>query len=322
MLTQGATDEPAWVDDIETGCRFFRTDVRSPSEVINGKAWVQAFEHVLQNMPQPPRPRRTLGVSMSEGHDPRHTMQAFGVKQRNDALKAMRDAAATPGLPEPARHGIGRLLRLPSGHEVLLVCNVGTDAPSTLPAKFRDMPLEALSFVAVGARCPHGGACLNEGELKDVEDLAAPGRRAFVRCSQHNMQFDLQTGEGVGNYLKLERFPVKVLHGAVYVGIPVAGPQVVPGGNSSVAAAAPVEGPPAGTMDVDMEGCDGCAAPVQPSEQHIPDKALAGEMPPPPVPAFSSSALHEIAAAAAEAASGVRWRSRSPRTLRKQQTAF
>lgn len=305
--------EPAYVDaqDGPTGMhfRFFRTDVSSAAEVVNGKAWIQSFEHVLQKLPELPRPgprqRRALGVSMSEGHDPRHTMQSFGMKQRNDALKAMRDAEQTPGLPDPARHGFGKVLTLPSGHEVLLVCNVGPAAAAALPQRFRDTPLEQLTWLAVAARCPHAGSCLNDGELKDVEDLATPGRRALIRCPQHNMQFDLHTGQGEGNYLQLQRFPVQVAHGAVYIGVPLPGTQAAEGTPAPQPAAE-------AAMDVDMTdgGAELEALPQPPRgpDAVVPASALAGSMPPPAVPVCSSSAALE------------RCRSRTPRSLRKTQT--
>eukprot|EP00928_Gymnodinium_smaydae_P007476 TRINITY_DN12688_c0_g2_i1.p1 TRINITY_DN12688_c0_g2~~TRINITY_DN12688_c0_g2_i1.p1 ORF type:complete len:356 (-),score=77.94 TRINITY_DN12688_c0_g2_i1:69-1088(-) len=270
---------PAFVDhvDAETGSgwRFFRTDVERAEQVTNGKAWIQTFEHVLQKLP---RPRRTLGVSLSDSGDPRHTMPAFGAKQRNDAVKAMRDPAATPGLPEGARRGVGQQLRLPSGHEVLLICNVGSRSPAELPRKFREMPLESLSFLAVAAKCPHMGGCLNEGELKDVEDLVppsrvlageAPGRRAVLRCPWHNMQFDLETGQGVGNHLELQRFPVRVAFGAVYIGVPAEDAGAGAASANVAAACAPENGPlqplagakqsaaedESESMDVDMDVC-------------------------------------------------------------------
>jgi len=215
---------PAYVDHADPASgviwRFHRTEIEGPEHVTNGKAWIQTFEHVLRNLP---RPRRTLGVSLSDSGDPRYSMPAFGVKQRNDATKAMREPDTTPGLPDGARHGVGVVVKLPSGHQVLITCNVGPEAPVELPRKFREMPLEELTFLAVDSRCPHMQACLNEGEVKDVEDLAVPGvvprRRAIIRCPWHNMQFDLQTGEGVGNHLQLETYPVRVAYGALYVGV-------------------------------------------------------------------------------------------------------
>ncbi|CAK0890165.1 unnamed protein product [Prorocentrum cordatum] len=215
---------PPFLDDVcpSTGAawRFYRTEVERADQLTNGRAWIQAFEHVLQNMP---RPRRQLVPSISDSGDPRHTLPSYGPKQRNDAARAMRDPAATPGLPEAARTGFGRQLRLPSGDEVLVIVNVGRKAPLQLPRKFRDMSLEELepSIIVAAARCPHMGACLNEGEIKDVEDLAGGGRRAVVRCPWHNQQFDLHSGEGEGNASRLPLHHARVLHGALYVGAPL-----------------------------------------------------------------------------------------------------
>lgn len=262
----------AYVDEVDQQngdqWRFYRTKVEETAHLTNGRAWIQTFEHVLKNLPQNlPRPRRTLGVSLSDSGDPRYSMPAYGVKQRNDAAKAMREPQTTPGLPEGARHGVGTQLRLPSGDEVLLICNVGAQCPAELPRKFREMALEELSLLAVGAKCPHQGGCLNEGEIKDVEDIVASGvqtsRRAIIRCPWHNMQFDLQTGEGIGNHLRLERYPVRVMYGAVYIGVRflngrvgggVVGPAMAAGGGCSQALDAEGAAAQAPSMDVDMEG--------------------------------------------------------------------
>lgn len=234
--------------------RYYRTEIERADQLTNGQAWIQTFEHVLQTLP---RPRRQLAVSISDCGDPRHTLPAFGPKQRNDAAKAMREPQVTPSLPEGARHGVGKQIKLPSGDQVLILCNVGAQAPKQLPRKFRDMPLEELALIAVAAKCPHMGACLNEGELKDVEDIATPGgRRAIIRCPWHNMQFDLQTGEGVGNHSHLPRYPVRVALGALYVGVRL--PQGAPTHDTS--AMVPLEE----AMDVDME--DGGAQEVRVSE--------------------------------------------------------
>lgn len=308
---------PPYVDEVDpqTGdpWRFYRTKVEDTTAVTNGRAWIQTFEHVLRNLP---RPRRTLGVSISDSGDPRHSMPAYGAKQRNDAARAMREPDMTPGLPEGARHGVGTQLRLPSGDEVLLICNVGPQTPAQLPRKFREMPLEELSFLAVAAKCPHMGGCLNEGEIKDVEDIVAVGmdkpRRAIIRCPWHNMQFDLFTGEGVGNHSWLPRYPVRVMYGAVYVAVRLqngiaSGGAVGPVG--AVAGAGSKELP----MDVDMDGGatpvalqDGCGAAAA--------LGLAG-------PAAAGGPAWPAAPATAVAARGPA-RSRSPaRQLRQHKTA-
>lgn len=255
---EGSGVPPACVDEVDPATgevwRFYRTHVEGPGQLTNGKAWIQTFDHVLKNLP---RPRRQLGISISDSGDPRFSMPAYGAKQRNEAAKAMREPAVTPGLPEGARRGIGTPLKLPTGDEVLLVCNVGAAAPLELPRKFREMRLEEISVFAVAAKCPHMGGCLNEGELKDVEDIAVPGqRRAIIRCPWHNMQFDLQTGEGIGNGSQLRRYPVRVAHGALYVGTLLAD------ASPALAAGAAGTGGNAQEMDVDMDcAADGAPAP-------------------------------------------------------------
>mmetsp|Transcript_127260 Transcript_127260/g.360157 ORF Transcript_127260/g.360157 Transcript_127260/m.360157 type:complete len:320 (+) Transcript_127260:131-1090(+) len=285
---------PAFIDEVDgnTGhlWRFYRT-VERTDQLTNGKAWIQTFEHVLKNLP---RPRRALGISLSEATDPRYTMPSFGAKQRNDAAKAMRDPQATPGLPDGARSGIGTPLRLPSGDDVLIVCNVGPEAPPQLPQKFRETPLQDLAIIVVAAKCPHMGGCLNDGELKDVEDIVAPGaakgHRAIVRCPWHNMQFDLSTGEGVGNYSALPRYPSRVAHGALYIGVRLGASQAAPAAAGDGAAMAPdacaavgtgVGAGDAdhavGTMDVDMEaGTAPAAAPAVLAMAEMPPSLAAG----------------------------------------------
>lgn len=287
---------PAYVDEVDKNTghlwRFHRTTIERADQLTNGKAWIQTFEHVLQKLP---RPRRTLGISLSECTDPRHTMPSFGSMERNAAVKAMRDPQATPGLPEGARQGIGTQLKLPSGEIVLVVCNVGPQAPLQLPQKFRDTPLEELAIIAVAAKCPHMGGCLNEGELKDVEDIAMPGtakvHRAIVRCPWHNMQFDLWTGEGVGNYNSLPRYPCQVMHGALYIGVhlDVSQTVTVP---STDGDAINVD-TTMGTMEVDMED---------------------GPMPTIVPPALTTAEMPSSMTAGLEAA--MRVRSRSPKLLR------
>eukprot|EP00933_Yihiella_yeosuensis_P071111 TRINITY_DN79300_c0_g1_i1.p1 TRINITY_DN79300_c0_g1~~TRINITY_DN79300_c0_g1_i1.p1 ORF type:complete len:289 (+),score=48.23 TRINITY_DN79300_c0_g1_i1:70-936(+) len=249
---------PAFIDEVDPATgkrwRFHRTEIEKAEQLTNGRAWIQVFEHVVAKLP---RPRRQLGVSLSDSSDPRYTMPGVPMKQRNDAVKAMRDSQVTPGLPDAARKGPGQVIRLRNGEEVLLICNVGASSPKELPQKFREMSLEALSIMAVSNKCPHMGGCLNEGELKDVEDLAGGPRRAILRCPWHNWQFDVRTGEGIGNHAHLPTYPVRVVHGALYVATLLQeGPTT---GDPNVCDASPskdscgameVEG---GQMEVDME---------------------------------------------------------------------
>uniref|UniRef100_A0A7S1VZU3 Rieske domain-containing protein n=1 Tax=Alexandrium catenella TaxID=2925 RepID=A0A7S1VZU3_ALECA len=299
--------------DQQTGepWRFLRTNITEVADLTNGRAWIQTFEHVLKNLP---KPRRALGISLSDSGDPRYSMPAYGVKQRNDAAKAMREPEATPGLPDGARRGVGTQLKLPSGDEVLLVCNIGPNSPAELPRKFREMPLHELSFLAVAAKCPHQGGCLNEGEIKDVEDIASMGtqmpRRAIIRCPWHNMQFDLHSGEGIGNHLQLARYPVRVAHGAVYIGVRFQNGTFGGGaGYPAAATAAPCIQPldsgvapgqePSMDVDMDMDGGGAC--------QSNPAGSLCSGFPP--------------AAMAAPAHGTTRSRS-PPRQLRQHRTMF
>lgn len=313
--------------------RFYRTEIERAEHLTNGKAWIQVFEHVLQNPPKraesdAPRPRRQLRAVVSDSGVPSHSMQGYAPKLRNEAVKNMRDRSALKDLPEGARGGVGKLLRFPNNEEALVICNVGPRAAKDLPRKFRDMPLEELSIIAIASKCPHQGGHLIEGELIDVEELAAPGtvagRQAIIRCPWHNYQFDLHTGEGLGNHCTpLRRYPVTVKFGALYVAMrgdhrqSHAGPGCV--GCSWTAPSGAAEAPAAlaqasdatgGDMDVDMEAdLHAAAVPVG-----VNDAAAMNDM----------AASGYLAAAMALLGSAIqppRGRSRSPsRQLRPQHT--
>ena len=73
------------------------------------------------------------------------------------------------------------------------------------------------------------GGCLNECELKDVEDIAMPGaakvHRAIVKCPWHNMQFDLWTDTNVGNYTCMPWYSCQAMQKALVFGVHVASGQ-------------------------------------------------------------------------------------------------
>lgn len=70
---------------------------------------------------------------------------------------------------------------------------------------------------AVGARCPHQGGRLSDGEVGDIEDAAKGGgcRTAYVTCPVHKMQFDLASGRVLrGNCAPLATYSVRFSEGS------------------------------------------------------------------------------------------------------------
>ncbi|CAK0849860.1 unnamed protein product [Prorocentrum cordatum] len=70
---------------------------------------------------------------------------------------------------------------------------------------------------AVGARCPHQGGRLSDGEVGDIEDTARGGgcRTAYVTCPVHKMQFDLASGRVLrGSCAPLATYSVRLAEGS------------------------------------------------------------------------------------------------------------
>jgi len=68
---------------------------------------------------------------------------------------------------------------------------------------------------AVGARCPHQGGNLSEGEVGDIEDLlgtgSKDGKRPYVTCPVHKMQFDLRDGSVIdGHCSPMKTYKVRI----------------------------------------------------------------------------------------------------------------
>lgn len=60
-------------------------------------------------------------------------------------------------------------------------------------------------------RCPHAGARLSEGMIRGVT----------LRCAAHHWEFDVLTGAGVNpRTCALQRYPVRIVDGAVMVHVP------------------------------------------------------------------------------------------------------
>lgn len=148
---------------------------------------------------------RVLQQVASAGDEPQYWARAGDLSnaERNRLLEEMR----RDGQPSPGRRSM-----LPTGDEVIFWFNAGpvADDGSTVPMADR--------VFVTGARCPHQGVCLAEGELREIEDLAGV-RRPVVRCPRHNRLFDICTGEGQGNYDTLRRYRARFIqeHQRFYV---------------------------------------------------------------------------------------------------------
>jgi 3-phenylpropionate/trans-cinnamate dioxygenase ferredoxin component len=58
--------------------------------------------------------------------------------------------------------------------------------------------------------CPHAGSALGSGPLEEC----------VVRCPAHGLAFDVRTGCGKGNFMKVATYPVRIEGGRVLVGVP------------------------------------------------------------------------------------------------------
>ena len=167
------------------------TEIQRCGDLVDGSQWIAALEQHLKAEPQP---GRQLRMTVSDGDNPQFWAAGATLRARNDALRKMQP---------PARE-----VTLLTRHKVLFWFNVGPGVQK------RDR------VYVTDSTCPHQGACLLAGELKDVEDLANQ-RKAMVRCPRHNKSFDLSTGESPGNCERLRVYPCKFHQGRYYVQVPV-----------------------------------------------------------------------------------------------------
>jgi 3-phenylpropionate/trans-cinnamate dioxygenase ferredoxin subunit len=63
---------------------------------------------------------------------------------------------------------------------------------------------------AIEDSCPHAGSALGCGSLEG----------GVVRCPSHGLPFDVRTGCGLDNSMKVATYPVRVDCGRVWVGVP------------------------------------------------------------------------------------------------------
>jgi len=193
------------------GLTWLRTDVRRGPDLVDGKAWIEAFQRRLavvqeSDGAQAGRPRMLSRQTASCGDAPQFWGKAGDapLPVRNEVLKQMQSEY------QDASRGPGRKVRLPTGQDVIFWFNVGAAAALGKP------PRERVNVTA--AYCPHQQLCLNAGELKDIEDISGT-RHCMVRCSRHNKMFDLRTGESPGNSEVLRIYPCRFVHDHWYVGI-------------------------------------------------------------------------------------------------------
>jgi nitrite reductase/ring-hydroxylating ferredoxin subunit len=65
------------------------------------------------------------------------------------------------------------------------------------------------NIYAIGNSCAHAGASLGSGKLAGK----------YVTCPAHGMRYDVTTGEVATGGLRVPNYPVKVVDGAILIGI-------------------------------------------------------------------------------------------------------
>lgn len=197
------------------GLRWARSEVSKGADLINGRAWIAAFKERCDKAPATlgldgggggGGRRRLLRQVASTGDEPQYWAGKGDLPNplRNRVLEQM----AAEGLPRAGRREV-----LPTGEDVIFWFNVGPTADVGPPTD---------RVFVTAARCPHQGVCLADGELREIEDLASPGRRRpVIRCPRHNRLFDVATGDGLGNSDALPRYPARYFreHGRFYVAV-------------------------------------------------------------------------------------------------------
>lgn len=208
-----AQPPPAVVDD--GGQRWVRTDICKGSDLVDGTAWIANFQKRLAQIQEnvtsaggehglggTTRSTRLLRQTVSDGDDPQFWGNARDPPNslRNSVLKQMAQEGKDPS------RGCGKRVKLVTGEDVIFWFNVGP------PGELRNR------VYVTDAHCPHQRVCLNEGELKDIEDIAGQ-KHGMVRCHRHNKSFDLRTGESPGNQERLPTYQCRFELGHWWVAI-------------------------------------------------------------------------------------------------------
>mmetsp|Transcript_62707 Transcript_62707/g.141556 ORF Transcript_62707/g.141556 Transcript_62707/m.141556 type:complete len:248 (-) Transcript_62707:108-851(-) len=181
---------PKW--DEASGLFWCATNVNA-YELPDGREWHRTFQELVgRNAPQKTT-RRRLQVHVSD--------------------------APTPLLPRAETVG-RRLARFPSDPDKRQLRAAHTAALMQMPYKVgveRWVQGRRVGFCrldghvfAFDARCPHQGGNLCEGEIGDIEDMV-DGRRSYITCPVHKMQFDLATGDVLeGSCPSLQVYKVRI----------------------------------------------------------------------------------------------------------------
>jgi len=212
-------EAPAVFDD--GGLQWVRTEICKGGDLVDGTAWIGKFQERMTELqalsaggsgPARGSGARMLRQTLSDGDDPQFYSGAKDppIALRNMVLKEMADNMRQPGR-DPSR-GCGKKVKLINGKDVIFWFNVGP------PGHPRDR------VYVTDAYCPHQQVCLNEGELKDIEDISGQ-KKCMVRCHRHNKVFDLQTGLSPGNQERLQTYPRRFEHNHWYVAV---GPSPAP----------------------------------------------------------------------------------------------
>jgi nitrite reductase/ring-hydroxylating ferredoxin subunit len=70
-------------------------------------------------------------------------------------------------------------------------------------------------YFAVGNACPHKGAPLHKGTIKDIEDLD----KASISCVLHGWTFNLGTGKSRANDFVIDVYDVKLDENKIWISL-------------------------------------------------------------------------------------------------------
>lgn len=217
----------------EDDLKWIRTEISRGAELIDGQAWMAAFQEQL----------KTAMSSTGAGASGQNSRQPPGCSDMALRNKVLREFVKT--CPP------GRKVQLSTGQTVIFWFNVGAPGPPRRRVYVTD------------AVCPHQGVCLLGAELFEIEDLAGV-RRASTRCPRHNKAFDICSGSSAGNVETLKTYPCRFEHGRWYVGIACSFDDHVAAADNQAASGYPALMPTLGSTSF----VDPVAFPCAPSTPH------------------------------------------------------
>jgi len=222
---------PQW--DEAAGCFWFSTSLNA-YDIPDGNLWQQEFQRAmtrnetefltpeLKCLPTPSRIPRVSGCQV-------------GYEEPISDTSAQKTLCERPSSPStPKRTPLQRVWSSPKTPPLYRASSPATRAKRATHTKaLRSMKQNAgVSTVvqgrevaifrfggelfAVGARCPHQGGNLCEGEVGDMEDMleGESGRcskQHYVTCPVHKMQFDLRDGSVIdGKCAPMKTYRVRV----------------------------------------------------------------------------------------------------------------